>query len=515
MPGTLRAGIDRRVRIDRAWGDGSDRGGASRTGPARGPRGLSRREFLGASLGTLGALGVGAGCATPVLEGVCTSKFTYLQGEPIVVRAGIHSPATIQFSLARMEMPYSIPAGGFSAYVPTCSMLASDITSLFSVVQLIPSDGLPPGVYELSMPTEALLPANLQSNWNGYPADNWRCYFAVTDPVAGSRSKVLFLLDTLTSVAYGSFGNVSIYGPGGTRPFDSVPYVRPGVGQQVAQYTSVIPFLNAHGYPLEYIDLLALHQQPAGFLDAYDLVLAFGQFEYISNEVMVQLKSFLDGGGSLYSAAHEFAAFRVRLDTAAKTMTTYKWDYAQEDPDFGTGDPALDAQVAGVGMAIPAEIWETEITGQFEWAAGDAGNGASIDMPLYHVDEASWILAGTGLGAGDVLPSAFYWYAAGNIIAFDGSNQPYVTDTATTRQSPDTVVWAASPSSDGRVWTIADGTPQGLWPTFDGWATATWRQLPSGGEIVSYPSATTAVNRVTDPTYDRIMLNVMARLSSR
>jgi len=482
---------------------------------ARTRSGLSRREFLGASLGALGAIGLGAGCDAPLLEGVCTDRFTYRHGEPILVRAALREAATIPFSLARVEAPNRIPAGGFSARVePMTLFTAGDPSDHFSVAAKLPSAGLPPGVYELSMPASALQPQNVQSNWSGYPADNWRCTFAVTDAIPGSRSKILLLLDTMTGVAYGSFANQSIYGPGGSR-YDTVPYVRPGVGRGVAESTSPIPFLAASGYALEYLDLLALHEAEPGILDAYDLVIAANQFEYMSAEMMAQLRSFLDGGGNLFTASHEFACFRVRLDRATQTMTTYKWAYRDEDPYYANGDPALASQVAGVSMVETAQTWETEITGQFMWAAGNGSNGAPVDMPLYHVDEVSWILAGTGLGAGDALPSAFYWYATGNLLAFDTAGQPFLSGTNFTRSSPDTVVWAAAPSSDGRVWFLPKGGALWNWPAFDGWSTATWRQLRSGGEVVSLPSSTTICDRVGFPIYSEIIRNVVGRLGSR
>ncbi len=138
---------------------------------------------------------------------------------------------------------------------------------------------------------------------------------------------------------------------------------------------------------------------------------------------MANLASYLDGGGNLFCASNEFAIFRVRLDLVNQNLTTYKYDFQSSDPLAGTGSPS----VAGIGMNIPDTVWETEIVGQTLWAAFRVTEPpAAADLMLHNVADAGWILEGTGLGAGDVLPAAFSLFGTGTLIEFDDGGSPVV-----------------------------------------------------------------------------------------
>jgi hypothetical protein len=331
----------------------------------------------------------------------------------------------------------------------------------------------------------------------------------VTASTPGSHSRLLWIHDSLTGVCYGSFGGRSIYGPTGVR-VTTVSTARPGLDRTVG-YWQPLRRLLAAGYELEYVDLEALALEGETFLDAYDLVFVVGQFEYVPHAVMARLARYLDGGGNLVVASNEFAIFRVRLDTGPRTLTTYKWYFEAEDPLHGSGSP----EVAGVGMNIPETIWESELTGQVLWASHQVTNGAGTDMSVHHQQEAGWILEGTGIGAGGALTGAFNYFGTGNLIAFDDFGEPFVVDRERTRTPEDIVVWATTPSSDGREWWNAAGRDVYHWPVFGGYAVATWQRRPSGAQVVTLPTFTMLRTDSVYPQYQRILLNLAARLSER
>jgi hypothetical protein len=361
-------------------------------------------------------------------------------------------------------------------------------------------------------------PQNQLNTSNGYPSDNSVAYFVVTPSVAGSMSRLLWVHDSLSGTAYGSYAGASIY-PGSAGLLYSVSTLRPGLNRLAIDYIATLQFFQMNGYAFEYIDLTSLAAAPSGYLDAYNLVCIVGQFEYIPNEVVNQLVSYLGGGGNLFAASHEFGSFRVRLDQNAGTLTTYKWDESTTDPYFLSGDPNQLPYVAGVGMRSPASPYETAITGQTVWAANQiaTAGGQIADLPVYNLQAAGWILDGTGIGAGGVLPQALnnLCFASGCCLQFDASNQPSVILGAEMQIPPETIVWAALPSSDAVNWKASGNSA--IWPPLQspGYATATMQQRSSGAQVVSLPSPLLSSYRITWPVYDQMLLNIIGTLSVR
>jgi hypothetical protein len=253
---------------------------------------------------------------------------------------------------------------------------------------------------------------------------------------------------------------------------------------------------------------VALAGEAPGFLAAYDLILIFGQFEYVPHEVLAQLAGYLDSGGDLFAATHEFAIFRVRLEPQGQ-LTTYKWDWESTDPFALPGDPALAHRIAGVGMNSPASYFESEIIGQTVWAAHHVTNGIYADVPLFHTSDVAWILEGTAFDEVGALPGAFANFASGNLLDFD-AGQPSIHDFAFSRTPMQTVVWAALQSPDARAWWQAAGRNVADWPLIqNGYATATLQQRQSGSRIVTLPSPNLVNQHLADPRYQRLLLNVV------
>lgn len=471
---------------------------------------LSRRRFLAR------AGGVAAGLVSPALltgrkgaprfdEGVYTDRFTYAQGQPVEVHASLSYSQWVDLDIVRHDTSVSILADRKSTFIPHFSVGPSPgITGpKFPVVQTFDTTTLEPGIYEARISRDAMRPENVYNVSNGYSSDNSLARFVVTPVVPGSSSRVLWIHDSLTGTCYGSYGDNSIYGEPPVKSY-TVSYHRPGLDRATNSFFSLRLFRQG-GHEFEFIDLVALTEAPAGYLSNYDLVVMIGQFEYIPHAVRLQLRDFLDGGGNLFSAAWEFSAFSVRLDPDLKQLTTYKYEFEEKDPLFGTGDP----NVAGVTMNVPGALRETEIVGQTVWAAHRVTGGEWVDFPLYNTERVSDLLEGTGLGAGSFLPGAFRDYASGNRVEFNGSD-PVVVDPGISGTMEEIVVWGAVPSASGRAWWQADGDPASSWPLLtDGHAVATLQERASGARVVSLPSSEIAIWHLSDPIYQQLLLNIL------
>lgn len=474
--------------------------------------GISRREFLASGVGAAGSLAFGVSCTlsgTP-FEGIYTDRFTYRQGEWILVSAALQASATVQVELRREDAPGVGHIGLYPMVVTDRGNpeRPGEMGANFPFAAAIDTEGLEPGIYSLELAPELLQPQNRANHYHHFPSLNTIARFVVTPRIPGSRSPILWIHDSLTGVCYGSYGGQSIYGSAGVQS-RTVSYARPGLERATVEWGPV-RFWRDHGYDFEFIDLVELSRVAPGYLAPYQLVIVSGQFEYVPQEVMEQLSGFVAAGGNLLVASHEFGIFRVRLDHEKQQLTTYKWDFEVADPLAGIGDP----RVAGVAMNCPEVIYETELVGQHLWAAHSVSAVDWVDMPLYNLAEAGWILDGTGLGSGDSLPGAFRFFGLGQRLRFDGNGKPVLVDPEFTRTFEDTLVWAAVPSPDGRAWWEAAGRYVADWPLLsDGYATCSLQERPSGARIVTFPSKHLASAHLSDPLYQKILLNVIERLS--
>ncbi|MFO0688573.1 MAG: DUF6605 domain-containing protein [Myxococcota bacterium] len=450
-------------------------------------------------------------------EGLYTDRFTYRPGDTINVHCSLRSGERIPIMFVRIDVrPEEVPLWLWATPQNFGNPTPGPEGALFLVSVSVPAEALDPGVYKVSMPAEAMSPENRLNVGNGFPSDNSVAFFVVTPAVAGSSSRILWVHDSLTGVAYGGFGDRSIY-PSANGSDRVVSYLRPGLDRAATWSHGNLPFLRSHGYEFEFADLVDLATAPAGFLDAYDLVCCVGQFEYMPNEVMSHLAAFQSGGGNLFVASHEFGIFRVRLDPMVGSMTTYKWDDVKEDPYWTSGDESLLPRVAGLGMRAPAIPFETELIGQTVWPAQRISIGESVSLPVYNLDEAGWIVEGTGIGPGDAFPGAISEYVSGLCLDWSGGvPTPLLADEM--RLPEGLVVWGARPSPSGVDWRAVPGTPSSDWPTLNaGHGTATWQQRSNGAQVVTLPSPTMCewTVGVGYPAYDRMLLNIFARLSVR
>jgi len=475
----------------------------------------TRRDFLRSA----GAAGIALAVAptfacdptqeTP-FEGIYTDKFTYAQGEPICVFLALQSDATVNVRLYREDTPQ--PFIAVTVPVQSCHFgrvsNAGVLGADFVASAVLFTDALEPGCYTVSVEAADLRPENLYNAYHAFPSRNDIARLVITSANPGSRARTLWVQDSLTGTAYGSFGGQSLYGDPPVQR-RTVSFARPGL--EIATWNwSLLRFLRQQGYEFEYTDLVALAAQSGSALRAaYDLIVFVGQFEYVPTSALVAVDEFVRMGGNGFFAASEFAMWRVGLNPSSQ-MTTYRAFYEIEDPLYGV--PGAEREVAGTGMTMPGGLRETEVIGNTTWAATRAAPNAWADSPLYIGPETSWLIEGTGLQDGDVLPAAFNEWATGTLIEF-AAGKPFVLPSEHTGVAPITHVWSAFPSSVGREWWNWNGNPDfGSWPTFPGYATALYQQRTSGGQVITLPSQDVA-NQVGNPIYDRLMLNIFQRLT--
>ncbi len=331
----------------------------------------TRREFLrtagaaGMSLAVAPVLGCEVAEETP-FEGIYTDKFTYAQGEPIRVFLALQSEATVNVRLFRDDTPSSVnvlvePVRTYRfGRVRDAGELGAD----FVASKVLFTDDLEPGVYGVAIDASELQPANRLNSYNPFTSQNHFARFVITSATAGTRARTLWVRDSLTGVAYGSFGGQSIYGfPPVIRR--NVSLLRPGLGISTLDMMA-LRFLRQRGYEFEYTDLAALAAESGKSLRAaYDLIVFIGCFEYVPTAALEAVEGFLRLGGNGFFAANEFAGFRVRLSSSSQ-LTTYRTFYEIEDPLYGV--PGSESDVAGTGMTMPRVLRETEVIGNTFWA---------------------------------------------------------------------------------------------------------------------------------------------------
>jgi len=166
-------------------------------------------------------------------------------------------------------------------------------------------------------------------------------------------------------------------------------------------------------------------------------------------------------------------------------------------------------------MNVPGSIYEPQVIGQCLWACNYFTQSGQ-DLPTYNWGEAGWILEGTGLQPGDPLPGFLGAYGTGNLLAFDDSGTPFPSDPDHTRTPDGTIVWGALPSPDARAWWLANNDDWSYWPNVsNGYATTTLQQRSSGAQVVTLPAFAPLLFQLDNPLYQRMFLNILAKLSVR
>jgi len=452
----------------------------------------------------------------PSREGVYTDRQTYRAGvDPVNVHVSLLDFATVnirifqrdrlpsQVLVAEHDVPVDdtqvteypdIPSGGVGVYGPQ-----------FPARLTLDTTGWEPGIYMLLIPQTALREEN-RFNYSGgsslpFLSQNFICYFVVTAAIPTSHSNILWLHDGCTGMAYGAFGEESIY-PGLVDPVRTVTALRPGNDRAAAVSVDPVRKFKSDGYVFEFMDALVYGNLPGP--TNHELVVVCGQFEYLSNGFVSNLKAQVDAGRNVLAAANEFAIFRTRVDPASTSLTTYKYDGFTSDP---IGPPDL----AGVGMKNPDGIYENEIAGLNLWSAGNTGF-TDQDMQVTHSGDLGWILEGTGFT--DTIPGYINGFSMGNRGILSGGSFQFLDQTIT-RTPADTVAWAAMPASNARDWVAGDPfSHSSLWPSDpDAHAACTVRQTSQGARVVGMAQDRQIWRLINTPSYARIAENLLAWVS--
>lgn len=207
---------------------------------------LDRRTFM--KLAALAALQPAATCSTIMpgtAEGVYTNKTTYRQGETLEVLASIVPSREIPFRIKRAWGP--APSGALVLEQRATALsiqetgLAGWHGAAFTTACTFDTSLLSPGIYFIETDQHELAPENQFNQATSFLSENWWNYFLVTPATPGALSSVLFLYDSMTHQAYGSFGYASIYGDTTVNRIVSAnrPGMRPGayVGHKPQTYS--------------------------------------------------------------------------------------------------------------------------------------------------------------------------------------------------------------------------------------------------------------------------------------
>jgi hypothetical protein len=452
-------------------------------------------------------------------EGVYTERFTHRSGvDPVEIHLSLLDVSTVDVTVTHLD---AIPSGD-EVGVYNLAVDDSQVTEYpgvttggvgmygpqFPIRLSLDTSDLEPGLYEVSIDPMVLRSENRVnlSGVGGYPSKNSVCRFVVTAAVPGEVSNALWLHDSLTGTAYGGFGAESIYGGSGSAATRVVSFRRPGLDLATLENVALLRHLRTTGYLFEYMDAIEFALQPPSFVDNYDLIVVSGQFEYLPHSFLANLQSHLTSSGNLLMCANEFSCFRARIDPVDGTMTTYRWDAELEDPVNGLGR-------AGVGMRIPETIWETELAGVSVWGAHNIGPFPRKDMTITNRGDTGWLFEGTGFL--NVIPRFIGAFNAGNRGVFGSGDRFDLIDTAQSRTAPDTVVWAATPSTDARKWwESVPGQPPSQWPIDpDGHGICTWREESNGARIIGLSSNSMLQNFFHLPGYGRLVRNIFSYLA--
>lgn len=452
-------------------------------------------------------------------EGVYTQRFTHRSGvDPLEIHLSLLDASTVAITVTHLD---AIPSGEVVG-VYNVAVDDSQVTEYpgvatggvgmygpqFPIRLSLDTSDLEPGLYEASIDPMVLRSENRVnlSGIGGYVSKNSVCRFVVTAAVPGAISKTLWLHDSLTGTAYGGFGAESIYGGSGSAGTRAVSFRRPGLDLATLENIGLLRRLRSNGYRFDYMDAIEFSLQPPSFVQNYDLIVVCGQFEYLPHSFMVNLQSHVAASGNLLISANEFSCFRARIDPIDGTMTTYKSDAELDDPVSGLGR-------AGVGMRIPETIWETELGGLSVWGAHNIGPFPRKDMTITNRVDTGWLFEGTGFSS--VIPRFIGSYNAGNRGVFSSPGRFDLIDTAESRTPPNTVVWAATPSSDARKWWESiPGHPPHEWPIDpDGHGLCTWREESNGARIIGLASNSMLQNFFHLPGYGRLVGNIFSYLA--
>jgi hypothetical protein len=157
----------------------------------------------------------------------------------------------------------------------------------------------------------------------------------------------------------------------------------------------------AQGIGLDYLTQHDLHQDP-GALDGYARALIVGHDEYWTWEMRDHLDAWVEAGGELARFGGNFY-WQTRLSADLTTQICHKARAGEDDPMAGSARITSYWDDPRVGRPAVATMGLTGAAGVYAgWSRCAAhGTGGFVIFRPEH-----WVMAGTGLGYGDVLGAA-------------------------------------------------------------------------------------------------------------
>ncbi len=325
------------------------------------------------------------------------------------------------------------------------------------------------------------------------------------DDVA-DRRRVLYVLPTNTWHAYNTWGGKSLYTGGSKvsfhRPFCRGMLSRPEVerddrksrpvrfreqpdadGEIFQRYRTennypsaigstgwfthgrrFVEWAEAAGYEFDYATTADLDADPTT-LNGYHLALLVGHDEYWSMPARDAIESFVERGGNMASFSGNTMFWQVRLEAAAHGTSMVCHKYRAHLDDLVNGDQTgSDDDHAGAAVKRAASgMWADATIGRPEWSLLGGGSAFGLyhrfgnataqgvgGFVVYRHDH--WLLAGSGLGYGDVLgrdDGVVGYETLGCPITFDERQLPIPARPSDVASFPDICeIVAVTPSSN-------------------------------------------------------------------
>jgi hypothetical protein len=226
-------------------------------------------------------------------------------------------------------------------------------------------------------------------------------YVPLTVRGPSAAGRVVILNSVTTWQAYNAWGGYSLYH--GLHGFADrariVSFDRPyDYGDGAADFTGneapLVALVERMGLPVDYATDVDLHADPH-LLDGARAVISLGHDEYYSPTMRAALTAARDRGTNLAFLGANAVYRRIRLNPsplgANRLETAYK--VATEDPYYGRDNAQITANWPSPPLAKP----ESSLTGGMYQC-----NPVHADMVI--AQPGGWLLAGSGLASGTVLP---------------------------------------------------------------------------------------------------------------
>jgi hypothetical protein len=222
--------------------------------------------------------------------------------------------------------------------------------------------------------------------------------------LSGAKSRLLYVTPTLTWQAYNSYRGYSLYdynSIGGKRAYQ-VSMDRPSNGSTGMFFKNEHPllkWLEAHGYDVDYVTDVDLHQDPT-VAASHEAVLYSGHQEYWSLQMREHTEKALAGGTDLAFFFGDPLFWQVRLDsssTGAPNRVVVCYREAKRD-SLASADPA---RTTVRWRDLPLNRPENALVG-IMFNGGIIPRGDSY--PWVVNDASHPFFAGTGLKNGDRIP---------------------------------------------------------------------------------------------------------------